>query len=417
MPQTGGTGAAKLTAGALEKIGRCLAHVVLNNQGEEMVLGQAWLAAPGMLITCGHVVDQFVLDPGALHVKFPAAGLSYPVSKIKLHPNFVRQPDKLVKFDLALLTVKLKNPQSGLVPLSFAYEQELRNDRELTAIRYPVHLSHLTDAPEPVLQSGKVVGRLNKLDQFHLLHDLALAPGDSGTALFDGARVVAIHCGDTASLPGLNLPTTAIRLALSIDAARDLSLSETASALLCSKNRQLVRSIFAFLTAAFVAGTLTLLALLSANRQPWAVAQPSVEPVDIRFNEPVLGYKANERVSIELSPRKDCNMYLFDVDEQNRVFCAFPMPGFSPFIKGGQKRMVSKFGNNYLTAGPSKDKLHLVALITNDPLVKDTDWSKVNPAGSPLTMNADALMTRIKDFERLEPESILHVELDAPRAL
>jgi hypothetical protein len=40
-------------------------------------------------------------------------------------------------------------------------------------------------------------------------------------------RVVGIHCGDTASLPGLNLPTTSIRLALWVDALTDLGLERS----------------------------------------------------------------------------------------------------------------------------------------------------------------------------------------------
>jgi len=35
---------------------------------------QAWLAAPGRLITCGHVVERFVSTPALLSVRFPASG-------------------------------------------------------------------------------------------------------------------------------------------------------------------------------------------------------------------------------------------------------------------------------------------------------------------------------------------------------
>ncbi len=415
MAQFGAHGETKLTPVEFERVGRALAHVILLNEGDEVVLGQAWLAAPGILITCGHVVDQFMSNPGALIVKFPASGNRYQVNKIKLHPNFARQPDKLVKYDVAALSAELSKPESTLRGLPFAYNSEPPNDQILRAIRYPVHLGLLTDAPEPILQSGKILGRLNKQDNFHWLHDLALSPGDSGTALFDGPNIVAIHCGDTATLPGLNLPTTSIRLALWIDALRDLGL--VASGTPARGATQVKAALIAFAISLALAFAGTSMIFLSTQGSPWKVDQPVVLPVDIGFNEPVLGYKPNERVSIDLAPRNDLNLYLFDVDEHGQVLCTYPLPGFSPMVKAGTKRTISRFGGNYLVASPSQEKLHLIALISNDPLVKDSDWAKDNPAGSPLTINADVLGERIKDFERLEPENVLHIELNAPRAL
>src|SRR5437660_1430389 len=82
-------------------------------------------------------------------------------------------------------------------------------------------LGQLSAALQPLTQDGRFLGLLRKHDSFHLLHDVPLAPGDSGAPLCFGNRVVAIHCGDTATLPGLNLPTTSIRLALWVDSLRE----------------------------------------------------------------------------------------------------------------------------------------------------------------------------------------------------
>lgn len=416
MPGPGKTGSYSSSASQIERIGPALAHVILINGDEQVVLGQAWLAAAGKLVTCGHVVDQFVANPGALVVKFPASGNQYKVKTIKLHPNFSRRTGEIVRFDLAVLLVDLLPPDSKVSPLPFAYDVPVSKKKKLEAIRYPVHLGSLTDAPEPIVQEGKLLGHLHTEDDFHFLHDLGLAPGDSGAALFWSKVVVGLHCGDTATLPGLNLPTTAIRLTLSIDALKDLGLNETAPFMSRSKVRPLVKASLVFVAAALVAFRVAI-GCMGATAQPWKVDEPTVGPIDVHFNEPVLGYKMNERISIELVPRSSCNLYLFDVDEHNQVFCAYPLPGFSPKVGAWQRRTISQFGDNFITAGPAKDKLHLVALISTDPLVKDTDWSKNNPAASPLTVNAEGLMTRINDFERLEPDNILHIELDAPRAL
>src|SRR5579885_932802 len=364
-----------------ERIGRASAHVVRIEGDREVVLGQAWLAGPESLVTCGHVVDEYSGSPHLLSVHFPGSGNSYPVTSITLHPDYSRRSDQIVRFDAAVLRVELSPPESSLPPLPFCWGGRLAKNDPLVAARYPVHLGELTDAPEPLAQEGRFLGYLHKQDDYHLLHDLALSPGDSGTAIFDGPTVAAIHCGDTASLPGLNLPTTAIRLALRVDAL------------------------------------IALMTLAAPLKSRWRVNQPVQLPVDIRFNEPRFAYKLNEHAQIDLAPRNDCNLYLFDVNDSNRVFVLYPLPAFSPLVRSGQVRSVGKFGDNFITVGREQEKLHLVALISSDPLVKETDWAKANPAGSPLMIGGDALMERIHDFERLEPDGVMHVEFDAPRAL
>jgi len=205
-----------------------LAHVLKIDGGEEKILGQCWLAGSGHLITCGHVVEPYLSQPDGLTVRFPDSGNRYSINSIKLHPSFVRQADQLVKFDAALLHVNLISPEREAVPMPIAYGRPLRSNEPIWTVRFPVHLGTLSAAPSPLAQEGSLLGPLRKFDDFHLLHDLALAPGDSGAPILEGNIVVAMHCGDTASLPGLNLPTTSIRLALWIDALRELGVAETA---------------------------------------------------------------------------------------------------------------------------------------------------------------------------------------------
>jgi hypothetical protein len=91
-----------------ERVGPALAQVIrTDDTGREEVLGQAWLAAPNRLVTCGHVIEPFMRVPQSLSILFPATGKRYGISEMRLHPSFVRQPDGLVKFDVALLTVLL----------------------------------------------------------------------------------------------------------------------------------------------------------------------------------------------------------------------------------------------------------------------------------------------------------------------
>ncbi|MBX9722633.1 MAG: serine protease, partial [Candidatus Obscuribacterales bacterium] len=122
------------------KFGNALANVLSVEGGREVVLGQAWIAAPGRLVTCGHVVERFVNAPSLLIVRFPQSGNKYQIKSIRLHPSYVRQPDQLVKFDAAVLEVILQAPESAALPLPFSYEQEITTNEKLWAIHYPTHL-------------------------------------------------------------------------------------------------------------------------------------------------------------------------------------------------------------------------------------------------------------------------------------
>jgi len=206
-----------------------LAHVLKIEGSDEKILGQCWLAGPGHLITCAHVVEPYLANPEGLAIRFPDSGNRYSVNSINLHPSFVRQADQLVKFDAALLHANFISPEREAAPMPIAYGRPPRSNEPIWSVRFPVHLGTLTAAPSPLAQEGSLLGPLRKFDDFHLLHDLALAPGDSGAPILDGNIVIGMHCGDTASLPGLNLPTTSIRLCLWVDALRELGIAENTS--------------------------------------------------------------------------------------------------------------------------------------------------------------------------------------------
>lgn len=397
-------------------LGPALAHVVKVESGKEVLLGQAWLAGPNQLVTCAHVVEQFIACPGTVVVKFPASGNRYAVQTIKLHPSFERQPDQLVKFDLAVLSVVLAHPETAARPLAFAFGQPLATNQSIATVRYPVHLGQLSSAPDPLAQDGRYLGRLRRNDDFHLLHDLALAPGDSGAAVFAGKQVVAIHCGDTATLPGLNLPTTSIRLALWVDALRELGIRETASVLTGGKLRPTVQAAIIWLVAALLTAAATCFLLLPTTQARWGLQQPSILPVDVSFNKALYGYKFGDEVQIVLVPRTDCWLYVFDVDEGGHVLKLYPPHGFTAFVKAGQSRTIDRFGSKLLKVNYARDKLHVVALNSDFPLVTRSDIDRMDPAGQPLKIDGHELAERIRDFKKADPKNVLHLVMDAPTA-
>lgn len=408
--------------------GPALAQVVQVDGSTEVLLGQAWLAAANRMVTCGHVVERFVSSPQMLFVIFPASGNRYQVRNVRLHPSFVRQPDGLVKFDVAVLEVTLLDPESRVQPLPFSFETDLRTNQTLGTIRYPVHLGQLSAALQPLTQEGRFLGLLRKHDNFHMLHDLPLSPGDSGSPLCSGNRVVAIHCGDTASLPGLNLPTTSIRLALWVDALRELGLRETRGYFSAGSPvvTGVVSALIAMIIGAIGVGTVL---LGGPAAQKWTVSEPGVKQVQLSLNRPQHGYEEGEGIVFTLVPDENAYVWLMNVDKDNNVVVLFPPLSVSPRIDKGESRKIDRYalGGIAFSATPGKEDWHLIALSADDPkaqelsegLLKTTDYVPQDPKEpSPrLKLKWPAMAERLKKLEQEAPNHVIHQVTDCPTPL
>ncbi len=409
-----------------EKIGPALAQVVhTDDYGQEVILGQAWLAASNRLVTCGHVVEQFAHNTHGLFVFFPATGNRYSVLQVKLHPSFVRQPDGLVKFDVALLNVQLAVPDSQALPLPFAYENSLQTNQTLWTIRYPVHLGQLSAAVQPLSQDGRFLGLLRKHDSFHLLHDVPLAPGDSGAPICDGQSVVAVHCGDTATLPGLNLATTSIRLALWVDALRELNLTETRKTTINPASRLIwaVLSFIVMLGGAYGVGTV----LFSKPQiKPAALEQPTMLPLTIKFNKPPDKYTKGEAIEITLSPQTPSYPFLFLTSQSGLVAEVFPESGkIQKLTHSTTIDQGSEAGTNrpeQLLASAIPVKLYVINVKADD--ADSTNWATglIKPGETDpknkmrVTITERELLSRIATFEKDHPELITVTKIDMPAA-
>ncbi len=415
-----------------EAYGDALAHVIRvvssEDGNQEQVLGQAWLCGFHKLITCGHVVDAYLNELETLVVRFPQSGNRYPISEIKLHPNFMRDPqlNQLVKFDVALLVVDLSYPESEARPLPIAYDRNLPNQLALTAVRFPTHLGQFSSALNPLAQMGRLLGRLRKEDNYHLLHDLALSPGDSGSAIFDDYTVVALHCGDTASLPGLNLPTTSIRLALWIDALKELGVETNAIVEEPSNTPSP-----APLIAAFIAMFIVSLAgmgwfLASKDIDSHKVEKAQVEPLNLQFNRPKNGYKYGEEAKILLTSRSSCNVYIFgEVPAEQlkkpddlRVYRIYPPEDFKEqsLLTPGQIRTIDSVGPYPILVSERPDKLHIFALNLSVPKLELADAYEINrdnPKKSKILDDSKTLQAALA-LEEKYPEGVMHIIMDGP---
>lgn len=407
-----------------EQVGNALAHVIALEGGRETILGQAWLAAPGRLITCGHVIERYINNPSQIILRFPSSGNRYPVERIGLHPSFVRQPDQLVKFDVALLESRLHPPESTTSPLPFSYGQEIKSNQTLWAIRYPAHLGQLSAAPRPLTQDGRFLGPLRVHDQFHLLHDLPLSPGDSGAPISDGSTIVAVHCGDTATLPGLGLPTTSIRLALWVDALRELGISETAG------YQPSARSwIFPALLSFVISGALAAFGLnmyfSQQAQKTWNWNGSKIPGVRIGFNSPIHGYKYQEQVKISIKPEGTCLVYLFQIDKQDQVCILYPQKEYTASLKKDEEPIITFYGNQKLVASPDADPMYLVVIDGLAPdaatlaseVLKPEDYPPGDREGRPLVVKGNELLGRIRDLIRTDGEKVSMAEFIGPHSI
>lgn len=415
-----------------ERIGPALGQVVSSEDGRDVILGQCWVGAPNQLITCGHVVDRFVQNLGGLFVYFPSSGKRYPVQRIVLHPSFVRQPDGLVKFDAAVLSVNLSPPDSLALPLPFSYENALRTNQPLWTIRYPVHLGQLSAALQPLSQDGHFLGLLRKHDNFHVLHDVPLAPGDSGAPISDGKVVVAMHCGDTASIPGLNLPTSSIRLALWVDAFRDLGLTETRTVIVPKASRVL-KALGAF-TVAFILGlgATMLFAPPKPAPKPVPLEQPVMMPLEIKFNAPLDDYTKDEVVEIYLVPHTPCYPFMFLTDEVGHVVELYPGYGEPKLVKNSVKvdqgskgsgdGKDASSGSEQLLATDIRLKLYAVALDAKSDA--SAEWARTQLVANgefadkdsgTLIIDEKTLVKRLSTFQSKNPDLVFWRVFDVPR--
>jgi hypothetical protein len=377
-----------------------LAHVLQKENDKVNVIGQAWLAGANTLVTCGHVIEPFLSNSAVLSVRFPASGTEYTIDSIRLHPNFIREAGQLVKFDAAVLSIRLRGQELLAKALPIRYEQVLKNQDTIWTFRYPAHLGALSSASDPLKQSGKYLGRLRKEDSHHLLHDLALSPGDSGAPLFSREGVVGLHCGDTASLPGLNLPTTSIRLALLVDALKELgierSIVPTSSTPRISFTQQLV---LGALTAIIVLGVaVSALAAIYFNQQKQA-AGVTVPAASIAL----VGASGDDShvTAITVTTAAPSHLYVLFNKGNDKTFLVYPSgDGISKDELANGSTTIQLPDDLKSSWQSSAGDLLVVTMRPDLKLIAAGDLISSDGRTVPLLADRDAFWSKVKDNQR-----------------
>ena len=381
-----------------------LAQVLHKEGNKTSVLGQAFLVGPGILVTCGHVVESYSENSQSLLIKFPNSGNEYTAREIRIHPKFLRQPDQLVKYDAALILLDLELPEKHSPFLPLKFEKHLKNQQTLFAMRYPAHLGVLTTAPTPLIQEGQLLGALLKDDNFHLLHDLGLSPGDSGSPLFDNETVVALHCGDTASLPGLNLPTTSIRLALFIDALKDLGVSSNQNRIAKQKTEKFQK--LNFLTGANVA-----VAILCALTTIFAVlgAQLGLQEYKKRNTQTVsntvsIQYKEKDapdkgKLQLVLTPNSNSRIYAIFVGPEHTSLM-YPAPNALDQLTTTEPVKIDVPEDCQQMTQEGKGKLFIALLKSQFTLLKSDDILVRDPSAFAILSDNAKTLASLQSLEK-----------------
>ncbi len=414
---TQGSGNKQLIAtGQLDTFGYALAHVLVDKDQHDVLLGQAWIVGKDTLVTCGHVVDEYTRNPGSLTVKFPTSGNRYVVQGIRLHPSFKREQDR-VFFDISVLNVELREPESSAGPLPVIYDKELELGK-IVGIRFPANFDQLTTSFLPIVQFGEYIGRIKKSDRFHLRHQVALTPGDSGTPLFDGESIVAIHCGGD-TLPGLNIPASSIRDALSIDALMALNVPESSPARNQSMSSGITAALISFILAGLIGFFATAAFLVAPDMNRWKIDKAgSSLSVRITFDKPFKKYRYGDEVRITIRPDQDCYLYVYYI--QGKYVLALnppPQTQMPAQISFGQALSIPHMGPfKYKIDDTPGGKFHLVALKNDTPPVSKEELDKADPEQCLLEVSPEELLNRIQKLKDKSPGQVMHWQFDAPVA-
>ena len=240
---------------------------------------------------------------------------------------------------------------------------------------------------------------------------------------------MALHCGDTASLPGLNLPITSIRLALWVDALRELGIEGTMAT---NQYRQAANSNQSGLIAAFwlvflvTIGTVTFFkATPSLANRGNEVAK--IKPLTVALNKPIDQFEYYQTAIFNISPQSKCFVYLYGENGPNNYLRIFPNLKKSTeevdpalySLSPGQTRTIDMVGDSQIRVDCSPLKLHLITL-NNDqsPLSIGPSYeqSVVNGATIVNFIDTTREINQARELQKKHPEQVQEFVFDGPVA-
>jgi len=365
----------KLPALQIEEFASSVADLVVVEKDHERVIGQAWIAGAGLLVTCGHIVEEQATKLGTLIAKFPATNQRYSVLNIRMHPQYHKEAP-MFGCDMAVLTVELGYPERELAPLPVRYQKKPAAREQVYSLRFNV-IDGRKQRSEAVAVTGQFSSGASKENSGQIIHNLPLSAENIGCPIFDEDCVVAIHCGNLALKPGQTTAEPA-KVALAISALRELNLTHYREELTQTKLFNGIQLGAGFIISVVVIGILLWVTKTAPQPRNNDDNASAVTPILVTFNKPVETYRPNDELTIKLQPHSDCYLTVI-IGGANSEYGNYPLWLFYPRNPDADQKPIASTGMLDVGQGlklqprEGQSKMHIFACKEQIQIVKKSD--------------------------------------------
>lgn len=183
----------------------------------------------------------------------------------------------------------------------------------------------------------------------------------------------------------------------------------------CDQTQNVVRSL---LNHKVVIATLAVNFLLWTAA--WALGPGKNAFVQTSWNKPMHNYAAGDLFSIKVRPNRDSYIYVFYVNEQDKVIALYPTR-YQPdnLVPRNQLLEIKDVNSHRLMVDRKQGKLITVSVLRKDlknGVVRDTDWTEGLPERHGLGFTGAELRERVKKLQTEHANLISFTEERAPCA-
>lgn len=151
----------------------------------------------------------------------------------------------------------------------------------------------------------------------------------------------------------------------------------------------------------------------------WALGPGKNAFVRTSWNKPMHNYASGDLFSVKVSPNRDSYVYVFYVNDQDKVISLFPTRYQENFVPRNQVLEVKDVNSHRLMVDCKAGKLITVSLLRKDlknNILRDTDWTEGLPEGHSLGFTGKELRERVKKLSGASAKLISYTEEQAPCA-
>lgn len=151
----------------------------------------------------------------------------------------------------------------------------------------------------------------------------------------------------------------------------------------------------------------------------WALGSGKNAFIHTSWNNPMHNYAAGDLFSVKVSPNKDSYVYVFYVNDQDKVISLYPTRYQDNFVARNQLLEVKEVNSHRLMVDCKQGKLITVSLLRKNltnKIINDTDWTEGLPEGHSLGFTGAELKERVKKLRTEHDKLVSYTEEQAPCA-